>query len=112
MIMARKFQELLDKMPPERRARIKAMSDQLLREMPLEELRAAHELTQTSLAKILDVGQSEVSKIEKRTDMYVSTLASYVKAMGGELEICAVFPEGKVKITQFEDLAVKGQPVR
>jgi len=112
LIMARKFQELLDKMPPERRARIKAMSDQLLREMPLEELRAARELTQTSLAKILDVGQSEVSKIEKRTDMYVSTLASYVKAMGGELEICAVFPEGKVKISQFEDLAAKTQAAK
>ena len=107
MIMARKFQELVDKMSPESRARSKAMAEQLMREMPLEELRAARELTQTSLAKILDVGQSEVSKIEKRTDMYVSTLASYVKAMGGELEICAVFPEGKVKITQFEDLAAK-----
>ena len=107
MIMARKFQELVDKMSPESRARSKAMAEQLLREMPLAELRAARELTQTSLAKILDVGQSEVSKIEKRTDMYVSTLASYVKAMGGELEICAVFPEGKVKITQFEDLAAK-----
>ena len=40
--------------------------------------------------------------------MYVSTLASYVKAMGGELEICAVFPDGKVKISQFEDIAAKG----
>jgi len=107
--MARKFQELVDKMSPESRARSKAMAEQLMREMPLEELRAARELTQTSLAKILDVGQSEVSKIEKRTDMYVSTLASYVKAMGGELEICAVFPDGKVKINQFEDIAVVGQ---
>ena len=107
--MARKFQELVDKMSPESRARSKAMAEQLMREMPLEELRAARELTQTSLAKILDVGQSEVSKIEKRTDMYVSTLASYVKAMGGELEICAVFPDGKVKISQFEDLAPKAQ---
>ena len=107
--MARKFQELVDKMSPESRARSKAMAEQLMREMPLEELRAARELTQTSLAKILDVGQSEVSKIEKRTDMYVSTLASYVKAMGGELEICAVFPDGKVKISQFEDLSAKVQ---
>ncbi len=40
--------------------------------------------------------------------MYVSTLASYVRAMGGELEICAVFPDGKVKISQFEDIAGKG----
>jgi len=39
--------------------------------------------------------------------MYVSTLASYIKAMGGELEICAVFPDGKVKINQFEDIAPK-----
>ena len=105
--MARKFQELVDKMSPESRARSKAMAEQLMREMPLEELRAARELTQTSLAKILGVGQSEVSKIEKRADMYVSTLASYVKAMGGELEICAVFPDGKVKISQFEDIADK-----
>jgi DNA-binding XRE family transcriptional regulator len=106
--MARKFQELVDKMSPESRARSKAMAEKLMREMPLEELRAARELTQTSLAKILDVGQSEVSKIEKRTDMYVSTLASYVEAMGGRLEICAVFPDGKVKINQFEDIAGKG----
>jgi DNA-binding XRE family transcriptional regulator len=110
--MARKFQELLDKMPSERHGRIKAMSDQLLREMPLEELRAARELTQTTLAKILGVGQSEISKIENRADMYVSTLASYVKAMGGELEICAVFPDGKLKIRQFEDLAAKAQPAK
>lgn len=110
--MARKFQELVDKMSPESRARSKAMAEQLMREMPLEELRAARELTQTSLAKILGVGQSEISKIENRTDMYVSTLASYVKAMGGELEICAVFPDGKVKIRQFEDLSAKAQPAK
>ena len=110
--MARKFQELVDKMSPESRARSKAMAEKLIREMPLEELRAARELTQTSLAKILGVGQSEISKIENRTDMYVSTLASYVKAMGGELEICAVFPDGKVKITQFEDLSANARPAK
>ena len=108
MIMARKYSELVKDWPPERRARVKAMTEQLLREMPLEELRAARELTQTSLAKILGVGQSEISKIENRADMYVSTLASYVKAMGGELEICAIFPDGKVKIKQFEDLSANG----
>ena len=42
--------------------------------------------------------------------MYVSTLASYVKAMGGELEVCAVFPDGKVKIRQFEDLSANAHP--
>ena len=105
--MAKKFSELRDKMSPASRAASEREFRRIVEEMPLEELRAARELTQTSLAKILDVGQSEVSKIEKRTDMYVSTLASYVKAMGGELEICAVFPDGKVKINQFEDIAPK-----
>ncbi|HSR09152.1 MAG TPA: XRE family transcriptional regulator [Bryobacteraceae bacterium] len=105
--MAKKFSELRDKMSPASRAASEREFRRLVEEMPLEELRVARELTQTSLAKILDVGQSEVSKIEKRTDMYVSTLASYVKAMGGELEICAVFPDGKVKINQFEDIAPK-----
>ena len=101
--MARKFQELVDKMSPESRARTK----ELLENMALDELRAARELTQVTLAKLLNVSQSEVSKIENRADMYVSTLASYVKAMGGQLEICAVFPDGKVKITQFEELATR-----
>src|SRR5665213_4558660 len=105
--MAKKFSELRDKMSPASRAASEREFRRIVEEMPLEELRAARELTQTSLAKILDVGQSEVSKIEKRTDMYVSTLASYVEAMGGELEICAVFPDGKVKINQFEDIAAK-----
>jgi len=110
--MARNFKELEEKMSPERRARAKVMTEQLRREMPLEELRAARDLTQTSLAKILDVGQSEISKIENRTDMYVSTLASYIEAMGGQLEICAVFPEGKVKISQFEGIAAKPHDAR
>ena len=103
--MARKFKELEDRMSAESRRRVKTRVKELLQEMALDELRAAREMTQTSLAKILEVGQSEVSKIEKRTDMYVSTLASYIRAMGGDLEICAVFPDGRIKITQFEDLA-------
>ncbi len=103
--MARKFQELVDKMSPGSQARSKARAKELLENMALDELRAARELTQVSLAKILNVSQSEVSKIENRVDMYVSTLASYVQAMGGQLEICAVFPDGRVRISQFEEIA-------
>jgi len=105
--MAKKFSELVEKMSPEARARSQARTEQMLQEMALDELRAARELTQTALARILEVNQSEVSKIENRTDMYVSTLASYIEAMGGSLEICAVFPDGRVKIKQFEELAGK-----
>jgi transcriptional regulator with XRE-family HTH domain len=104
--MARNFRELRERMSPEARRESDREYERLVREMPLGKLRAARELTQENLAKILDVNQSEISKIERRTDMYVSTLASYVQAMGGALEIRAVFPDGgAVKITQFEELA-------
>lgn len=54
------------------------------------------------------MNQSEISKIENGADIYVSTLASYLEAMGGKLEIRAVFPDGgSVKINQFEELSGK-----
>ena len=76
----------------------------LTEEMSLLQLRKARELTQTKIAGELHMGQGDVSKLERRTDMYVSTLASYLEAMGAELEIRAVFPDGRaVKITQFSE---------
>jgi transcriptional regulator with XRE-family HTH domain len=73
--------------------------------MALEELRDALRLTQRQLAETLQVDQSAISKLERRTDMYVSTLERFIEAMGGRLEIRAVFPEGCVRITQFERIA-------
>jgi transcriptional regulator with XRE-family HTH domain len=75
--------------------------------MPLHELRAARSLTQEKLAGELKVNQAAVSKLERRTDMYVSTLRAYVRAMGGELEIIARFPDGEVRIEQFDDAATR-----
>jgi transcriptional regulator with XRE-family HTH domain len=72
--------------------------------MPVHLLREAREMTQVHLAKILGVNQAAVSQLERRADMYVSTLQSFVKAMGGELKITARFPEGTVEINQFEDV--------
>ena len=72
--------------------------------MPLNELRQARGLSQTLLAKHLGVQQPAVAKLEKRTDMYISTLRSHIQAMGGELNITATFPEGEVKIGNFADL--------
>jgi len=101
----RKFQELLDEMPAARRKRIAKRVQRALAAMPLEELRRARRMTQVELAQTLGVNQGEVSKIEHRTDVYLSTLAGYVQALGGRLEIRAVFPDREMRISQFEGLA-------
>jgi transcriptional regulator with XRE-family HTH domain len=77
--------------------------------MPLRELRQDRNLSQEQLAHTLSVKQAAVSKLEKRTDMYISTLRNFIKAMGGDLEIIAKFPEGSVQISQFEDIAAKAE---
>src|SRR5262245_56130650 len=100
----RKFQELLEGMPLGRRRAIADRVAKTIAAMPLDELRKAREMTQAKLAETLGVNQGEVSKIERRTDMYVSTLASYIEALGGRLEIRAVFQDQEVRITQFEEL--------
>ena len=102
--MARKFQDLLDKLPAERRERIADLHRAHLTRMPLDELRRACQMTQAEVGRILGVNQGEVSKIEHRTDVYLSTLAGYVEALGGRLEIRAVFPDREMRISQFEGL--------
>jgi DNA-binding XRE family transcriptional regulator len=100
--MAKNFDELYRKMSAESRARVETRVAATIKNMPLAELRQAHSLTQTRLAEVMEVEQSEVSRIEKRADMYVSTLRSYIEAMGGTLRIEAIFPQGSVEITQFQ----------
>jgi transcriptional regulator with XRE-family HTH domain len=104
--VAKKFSELRERMSPAAKQRSEREFRRMIEEMPLNKLRNARNLTQQNLAKALNVNQSEISKIESRADVYVSTLASYVEAMGGKLEIRAVFRDGAtVMINQFEDLA-------
>jgi transcriptional regulator with XRE-family HTH domain len=103
--MARNFNELRAEMDPERRARLAKRVKEAIKAMPLDELREARELTQNQLAQSLRVSQGAVSKVERRTDMYISTLRSYIYAMGGDLQIRAVFPDGEVVINQFADIA-------
>lgn len=101
--MAKKFSELEAKMSPESRKRSDALYRNMLAEMPLNELRQARALSQAKLAETLHVNQAAVSKIERRTDMYISTLRAYIRAMGGDLEIVAKFPDGEVKIANFAE---------
>jgi transcriptional regulator with XRE-family HTH domain len=67
-----------------------------LAKMPLHQLRAARRFTQQQLAATLDISQTAVSQLEQRTDMYLSTLRNFIEAMGGTLELRAVFFDGQV----------------
>ncbi len=102
--MAKKFRDLIARKSPEWRAAETARTRQMLAELPLHALRHARALSQEDLAQALGATQPEISKIEQRTDMYVSTLRRYVEAMSGRLEITAHFPDGAVRITQFHEL--------
>ncbi len=101
--MAKKFGVRRARMSPVAQARAAKRAQKMLAEMPLQELRQAKELSQVKLAQALRVNQAAISKLERRTDMYISTLRSYIKAMGGDLEVIARFPDGEVKISNFAD---------
>src|SRR5580658_42148 len=102
--MARNYKELQAKMDPASRADNALRVRDELQRMALDELRNAKRLTQADMAEMLDVPQSSISRIEQRADMYLSTLRNYVHALGGVLQIQAVFPEGgAVVISRFGD---------
>lgn len=96
--MPKNFQVLRQKLSPEARARVDNKVAAALRSMPLAEIRKAQQLTQTSLAEKLHVEQAAISKIESRSDLYLSTLRQYIEGMGGHLELRADFPSGSVNI--------------
>ena len=102
--MAKKFTELRAGMSQAAREKADGRARQMLAEMPLNELRQARGLSQKMLAEVLHVQQPSIAKIEKRTDMYLSTLRSHIEAMGGELDVIARFPDGSVKINNFTEL--------
>lgn len=92
--MPRTLDQVIDKLPEGERTKIEARAQELIaEEMSLRNLRKAIGKTQQAVAKRLKVGQDAVSKIETRSDMYVSTLRDLIKAMGGELKLVAQFPD-------------------
>jgi hypothetical protein len=82
--MAQTFQALQAQMSLASWAYSEATAERLIREMALGELRAARALTQEHLSTLLGVQQSAISKLERRADMYVSTLRHFIEAMGGQ----------------------------
>ena len=100
----RPFEELTTGFSSDRRRQVDLKKAELLAEMPLHELRRALALTQQDLADRLQVNQPAVAKLEKRTDIYISSLRSYIESVGGELRIVASFPTGDVCITNFSTI--------
>jgi transcriptional regulator with XRE-family HTH domain len=95
----RTLDQIIGGLSGERRAKIKARTQELIaEEMALRHLRQARELTQQSMANLLHIDQAGVSKIESRSDMLLSTLRSYVEAMGGSLRLVAEFPDGVAEL--------------
>src|SRR5487761_67309 len=84
----------MKKLSPARHKKIEARAAELIvEEMSLRDLRRALRLTQDRIAETLGIGQEGVSRLEKRSDLLISTLRSYVEAMGGRLSLVAEFPE-------------------
>ena len=94
------FDELADAtMTPVSRARAKKRADTLLQRMTLDQLRKDCRKTQAAIAAAMKIDQSEVSRIEKRSEVRLRTLREYVSAMGGHLELRAVFPGKNIELT-------------
>ena len=110
--MSKPYSELRKGMSKERLERIARKTAALKKEMALQELRQALDMTQTELASKLNVNQAAISKFESQSDIYISTLRRILSGMGGELRVTAHFPEGDVQINQFQDahLAVAEDP--
>ena len=100
--MSKKFSELRTKMSPEAQARSAARAEGMLLEMRLRELRKSRNVTQVQVARVMGVEQTAISKLEHRSDMYLSTVYEYIKALGGELKLVASFPEGDIPVQSFE----------
>ena len=100
------LKEMMAPLPATRRKKIQKRAQLLIaEEMTMQQLRKARKMTQVKLANVLGVKQEQVSRIEKRTDLHLSTLKRQVEAMGGELIVSAKFPDGApVRLTGFAAL--------
>jgi transcriptional regulator with XRE-family HTH domain len=93
--MATPWKEIQHKFSEERHDQIKQEAHAELQRIGLDKLRLARQQTQVALAERLDVPQNAVSRMERRTDLLLSTLRGYVEGLGGKLELRVVFPDGE-----------------
>jgi DNA-binding transcriptional regulator YiaG len=103
-----KWSDIKARTKPEIRTRMEAEAKRLSDDLHLSQLRKARGLTQETMAELLGVSQAEVSKMERRTELYVGTLRKFIEAMNGELVIAARFADGvevPIRLTEDEDAA-------
>ena len=107
--MATKLQDKLNKLSKERQKAIEARTQELIcEEMTLRDLRKAMHKTQVELSKSLHIQQDGISRLENRSDMLITMLGKYIKAMGGTLKLTAEFPDRPpVNISGFNELQEK-----
>ena len=103
--MANSLNSLLAKVSPEVKSEANKKAAQILSEMTLSELRKSREITQSTVADTLGLKQANISQLEKRDDVYVSTLRNYLKAIGGQLDLVVRFKDGEEVIinNQFNE---------
>ncbi|XSC43686.1 XRE family transcriptional regulator [Bradyrhizobium sp. RDT10] len=108
----RTLNDVIGKLPATRRQKVEARArDLIAEELTLQDIRKARKLTQEQMATILNVGQDSISRLEQRSDMMLSTMRSYIEAMGGSLELVVRFPErAPVMITSMKDVSPQPKP--
>ena len=112
--MARTLNEVIASLPIDQQQEIDAQAARLIEEeITLRDLRKAHDLTQERLAEALHISQDGVSRIEKRSDFLLSTLRSYIEAMGGKLRLIVEFPDRQpVTLSSVTDLGAQTRQKR
>jgi predicted XRE-type DNA-binding protein len=103
--MAKSLDEMMKSLTPEERAEVEMQTRGLVeQELTLRDLRRAQSLTQERLAEMLGIEQDNVSRMERRADMLLSTMSSYVEAMGGKLRLVAEFPNRAPMTIRLSDV--------
>ena len=105
------LEDILNQMPEEERAEVFRRADEIRQQINLREMRRLRKVTQARLSKKLKIGQEGVSRIERRADLYLSTLRNYVEGVGGKLSLVVEFPDRPpVVLTGFGDGSEASKP--
>ncbi len=107
------LKDVMNELPADERAKVMARTRELLaEEIAIQHLRKARRLTQERMAELLGIGQDSISRLEHRSDLLISTLQSYIKAMGGTLKLVVQFPDGMATLSGLGNETIESEPKR